>query len=268
VIDDEGTILTSNKITDTDSVLVGFGSGFWARAKVLGRNDTYGIEFIRIVEARSPLPVAPPATQCSLGEMVIAVGHVADGPKGRERLAFSHGLISSTTARVPDYQAPGYLIETDMHSLDTNSFLFNAKGELLGVAGVIFPGKTSIGRNYYYPYNSIPLSVITAMKDGLDLRHGALGAIISESYRTDVADSVGCGAWVRRITDLELERAGISVGDCIVSIDGVMIRGKPDLERVMGGIPIGKNLVLRVITVGGEEMQITATAIDPVRAAR
>ena len=60
----------------------------------------------------------------------------------------------------------------------------------------------------------------------------------------------------------EAERAGLSAGDAILSIDGVAVRGMADARAKLAG-PIGDNVVIQYRR--GEETDSVRVAREPVR---
>jgi Do/DeqQ family serine protease len=190
--------------------------------------------------------------QVEVGDFVLAIGN----PFGLQHTVTS-GIVSALgrSGINPD----GYedFIQTDASINPGNSggALVNLKGELIGINSAIFSNSGgNIGIGFAIPVN-IAKSIMNQILQFGEVKRGLLGVSISD-FNADSAKAYGVegtaeGALVQEVVDgSAAEKAGIEVGDVIVSVDGQRIKSASDLRNTVGLKRSGDTVRVEVIREG------------------
>ncbi|MEO8224147.1 MAG: PDZ domain-containing protein, partial [Gammaproteobacteria bacterium] len=165
-------------------------------------------------------------------------------------------------------------IQTDASINPGNSggALVNLRGELVGINSAIFSNSGgNIGIGFAIPVN-IAKSIMNQILQFGEVKRGLLGVSISD-FNADSAKAYGVegateGALVQEVVDgSAAEKAGIEVGDVIVSIDGQRIKGATDLRNTVGLKRSGDTVRVDVLREG-KRRQVTAKLSEVSSTAR
>ncbi|HUU24264.1 MAG TPA: PDZ domain-containing protein, partial [Methyloceanibacter sp.] len=166
-----------------------------------------------------------------VGDLVLAIGD----PFGVGQTVTS-GIVSAlarTKVGLSDYQ---YFIQTDAAINPGNSggALVDMDGRLIGINTAIFSKSGgSHGIGFAIPSNMVRLVVRSALKDG-KVQRPWFGASL-QALTPDIAESVGLdrpkGAMVTGLNEKgPARRAGLQVGDVVVSVDDQSVEDPEALE--------------------------------------
>jgi S1-C subfamily serine protease len=164
--------------------------------------------------------------------------------------------IVSTVKRAAN-QVGGYsdFIQTDAAINPGNSggALVNARGELVGINSMIVSesgGNQGLG--FAIPANLARRIMDELIKNG-EVLWGSIGAYEGVSINRDLAQTYGLGSdygvFLQRIGPT-IRNAGLQRGDIIVALDGQKITDGNQLDRLITGLPIGKQVTLEVVRNG------------------
>ena len=194
-----------------------------------------------------------------VGDFVLAIGN----PFGLQHTVTS-GIVSALgrSGINPD----GYedFIQTDASINPGNSggALVNLRGELVGINSAIFSNSGgNIGIGFAIPVN-IAKSIMSQILQFGEVKRGLLGVSISD-FNAESAKAFGIegtaeGALVQEVADgSAAEKAGIEVGDVILSVDGQRIKSASDLRNTVGLKRSGDSVRVEVLR-DGKRRQITA----------
>jgi serine protease Do len=262
VIDPSGLIVTNNHVIEgADEITAIFTDGSKLKVvKVLGRDQKTDLALLK-VEPKEPLPFVEFGNSDTMrvGDWVMAIGN----PFGLGG-SVTVGVISATRR---DIRSGAYdeFLQTDAAINRGNSGgpLFSMDGKVIGVnTAIISPTGGSIGIGFAVPSNSAML-VLEQLKQYGETRRGWLGVRI-QTVTDEIAESVGLtsasGALIAAVTEAgPAAKAGIEVGDIIVSFDGKDIVEMRDLPKLVAQTQIDKEVDV-VLYRKGERMTVKVKA--------
>ncbi len=259
VFSKDGYIITNHHvIANADEIVVRLSDRREFTATVIGSDPRSDIALIKI-EA-SDLPVLPigSAEKLKVGEWVLAIG----SPFGFEHTVTA-GIVSAKGRSLPSEQYVPFL-QTDVAINPGNSGgpLFNMQGEVIGVNAQIYSETGGfMGLSFAIPIE-VAIDVAAQIKSKGRVDRGWLGVYIQEVTR-ELAESFGlskpAGALVAQVLpNSPSEKAGIRVGDVLLSVDGKSVRRSADLPPIVGRYTIGSKAKLKLLR-DGKEIEIVAT---------
>lgn len=217
------------------------------KVKVIGKSPELDVALIKLIAPRGtrfPYAYLGNSSKVQVGEPAIAIGNARG-------LGFSvtAGIISAK-GRALNGQYENY-IQTDAAINHGNSGgpLFNQKGEVIGINTAILRGGRGIG--FAVPINIVK-RIIPQLKRLGKVQRAQLGVSI-QRITPELARSFGLkgsiGALVAEvIPNTPASKAGIRVGDVIVSFNGRLVRNYSDLPRLVAFNPpgsVGKIVLIR-----------------------
>jgi serine protease Do len=256
IVDSTGHIVTtSHVIADADEINVRMHNGISTRAKIVGIDKDTDLALLKITTNKS-LPFAKfgDSDKARVGDWVIAVGN----PFGLGNTV-TVGVVSANGRDISSEGMVDNYLQTDAAINRGNSGgpMLNTAGEVIGVnTQILSPSGVNIGIGFATP-SSIIEPVIANLKSGKKTATGFLG-VTMQHLTEDIAESISMnnnrGALVIEVgKNTPAEKAGIEVGDVIVSFNGSPIKSIRELQRVVKNSPIGKNLEAVVIRRGTEK---------------
>ena len=258
IMDPNGFVVTNHHVIEmADEVWVTFSDGGSAPALVVGADPLTDLAVLK-VDPPSPLIAAEWGDSDSLkvGAPVWAVG----SPFGLQHTVTS-GIVSATN-RVGKTPYQDFL-QTDAAVNPGNSGgpLVDTQGRVVGVNTAI------VGENYQGISFAVPSKIAQQVYDKLkgdgEVARGWLG-VQMEPVTRELAihlglDPVAGGAIVRNVVDIggtsPARRAGVRIGDVIVSWDGRPVVTPADLSRYVAQSEIG-GIVEMVVIRRGEELPL------------
>jgi len=257
VIDADGYIVTNHHVVmEADEIDVKFSDGKKLKAKLVGSDMKTDLALLK-VETDKSLPCVKfgDSDKSRVGDWIIAIGN----PFGLGGTVTA-GIIS---AHGRDINAEGGIvdnyIQTDAAINRGNSGgpMFNMQGEVIGINTAIYsPSGVNIGIGFATP-STTAMAVVQQLKKTGKVVRGLLGVTI-QSITEDIAESLGTtpdqGALVLKVSkDSAAEKAGIKVGDIIISFNNQEINSTKKLPRIVSESPIGKEMELVILRKGAKE---------------
>ena len=238
MVDSTGLILTTAIEPDSrveirhSRVEILPGGGFGVAVELLGTSDVFKISVLRTAAAagRGHVEIA---SAPAIGSDVLAVGHIRRSPSEAGYFAVSRGIVSSDQALVDDASIPGYHLATDIQASYQQHLLFDARGRLVSVRGLFdtTPGKAT--GSAYYPVASMPAWIRESLSAGESPAHGgSIGVQLDGPLRL----------YVGAVLNPDLEQAGLKPGFQLLEAGNEVLRGYPDLKRIVMGARIGESL--------------------------
>ena len=228
------------------------------KAKVVGVDRRTDVALIK-VDARD-LPVAKlgNSSQVEPGQWVAAIG----SPFGFDN-TITAGIVSATRRALPDESFVPF-IQTDVAVNPGNSGgpLINLKGEVVGINSMIYSRTGGyMGVSFAIPIE-VALDVAKQLQATGKVTRGRLGIGI-QSLTKELAQSFKLDQPVGAvITNVEkgspADRAGLKVGDVILSYNGKKIEDPNELPRLVAATKPGEKAALEVWR-DGKRQQVAAT---------
>lgn len=256
VWDRAGLIVTAHHVVQRERGLrVGLQDGSTVEARLVGREPAIDLAVLR-AEADGLEP-APWATTdgAAVGHIVLALG------RPRSSVQAALGVVSALgdAWRSPMGGGLDRYLQTDVVMYPGFS-----GGPLVGAGGAVLGMNTSAllrGTSIAVPTETLQRAVPELLEHGR-VRRGFLGVAaqpveLPGGVRGELDQEVGL-LLVGVESDSPAERAGLSLGDTIVSVDQGPVTGLDDLLRHLGGERIGQELEVRVLR-GGELRSMTVT---------
>lgn len=271
VIDAGGLILTNaHVVAKADTVDVLFANGKRYVGKVIGRDGRTDLAIVRITPD-APLPVLKfvARSQLPLGTKVYALGN----PLGN-RFSVSAGIVSGYD-RAYDVAWPVNFIQHDAALNPGNSGgpLITEEGDVIGI-NTATPPETifDIGIGLAIPAELALKIAPKLLADGKVVR-GRLG-VTASSADAGMADALGAPGKTGLIVDAlsaggAAERAGLKVGDLLLSVDGRRVQLARDLSMALLDSRPGQKVGVQVIRDGKPvQLAVALEADDDVAGER
>ncbi len=268
IVSPDGVVITNQHVTQgAEQIVVTTRDGRDLPAKILGEDPLTDIAVLKV--EGSGLPTAPIGNSSDLliGEWVVAVGNPFAYLLGNAEPTVTAGVVSAVGRNLlPSQGQSGIyvgMIQTDAPINPGNSGgpLANALGEVVGVNSSIF---TSSGGSVGIGF-AIPIERALRVADEL-LRYGK---VRRAWVGLDVAGAEDLRGWKRvgglRVTQVAAGgpagRAGVVVGDVLVSARGRRLRTFLDWEAVMLDTGPGDTLTVS-FRHGGESKSARLAVTD------
>ncbi|HEX2585493.1 MAG TPA: DegQ family serine endoprotease [Steroidobacteraceae bacterium] len=253
IISTDGKILTNAHVVDgADTVTVTMSDKTEYEAKVLGKDKQTDVAVLKIDAKNLRAVKFGNSDQLSVGEWVLAIG----SPYGLDYSA-TQGIVSALGRRLPNENYVPF-IQTDAAVNPGNSGgpLFNTRGEVVGINSQIYTRTGGYqGLSFAIPINTVQTVAVQLEKSGRVSR-GWLGVQI-QTVNSDLAKSFGMdkprGALVGNVDDNSpAGKAGVQTGDIIVSFDGHAVESSSELPPLVGSVPAGHSVEMKVLRDGKE----------------
>jgi len=259
IIKPEGLIVTSHHVIQgAQEITVVLSDKRELEATVTMRDPQSDLAFLQVT-APAALPFLPlrDSDTLEVGDLVLAIGN----PFGVGQTV-TQGIISALARKaegVSDYQ---FFIQTDAAINPGNSggALVDLSGRLIGVNTAIYSRSGgSMGIGFAIPANMVR-SLMTGKVENGKLVRPWLGLSV-QPVTSDIAESLGLaapvGVIVRGVKAASTaEKAGLRVGDVILSVDGHDVSTEDEIRYRVSLKPVGQEAVFKLLR-GGSEMTIT-----------
>jgi serine protease Do len=257
VFDVQGHVVTcSSVIQDADDIQVILADGRHLSARVLAVDDVIDLALLEVDADRLPrhLPIAP-AGQLKAGDWVAAFGY----PYGLSH-SITAGIVSATRSAQSLGSSCGLVLsDTSINPGCNGGPLLDIQGRVVGIN--LISGRTEGGLGLAIPIHDA-LPVLQELQKGHSPRRAWLGvsiqhvdAALAESFGLESAE----GALVTRLeSDGPAERAGLQIGDIIVSFSGRRVEDPMALIEAAKRSAVGRRVRLSIVR-DAERKQIWIT---------
>ncbi|MFI3269409.1 MAG: Do family serine endopeptidase [Rikenellaceae bacterium] len=242
IISEDGYIVTNNHVVDGASkVRVKLYDGGTFDAEVVGTDPTTDLALLKIDKKRLPTLVLGSSDDLRLGEWVLAIGSPFD-----LQSTVTAGIVSAKARQLDvipsDFRIESF-IQTDAAVNPGNSggALVNTRGELVGINTLIKSQTGSyVGYSFAVP-ESIVRKVVTDLREFGVVQRAMLGVSftpVTEELIEERGEELGLkeagGAYVASVIEGgAASDAGIRKGDVIISIEGIELDNKRNLQEII-----------------------------------
>ncbi|HTY08023.1 MAG TPA: trypsin-like peptidase domain-containing protein [Candidatus Edwardsbacteria bacterium] len=267
IIDKQGLVMTNNHVvTGGGELTVTLSDKREFKAEVVGADPKTDVAVIRLKDLKGDLPDSEVAVlgnsdDMDVGDYAIAIGN----PFGLDRTV-TQGIISyKGRSGLPiDGGGPQYqdFIQTDAAINYGNSGgpLVNIRGEVIGINTAINPAGQGIGF-------AIPINLARRIKDQLvdkgKVVRGYLG-IVPQEITADLASGLGLkdqkGVLVSKVQeDTPADKAGLKLGDVIVSFDGQAVSSVSQFRQVVADTKVGA--AVKIVLIRDKKQQTVSATL-------
>jgi Do/DeqQ family serine protease len=267
IVDPSGLVVTNfHVIENADQVRVSLADKREFEADIVLKDQHADLAVLRLKDVHEPFAAIQLGDSDALqvGDVVMALGN----PFGVGQTV-THGIVSAvarTQVGVTDYQ---FFIQTDAAINPGNSggALVDLGGRLVGINTAIFSrsgGSQGIG--FAIPVNMVRGVIASAQGGSAVVRRPWLGAKL-QAVTQEIAESLNlkrpAGALVSSVLARSpAARAGMRVGDLVVSVDGQDVDDVNAFDYRFATKPLGGQAAVGVMR-GGREMKL-AVALETV----
>ena len=249
-------IATNNHVVvDAKSLSVGFVDGKSASATIRGTDSDADLAVVEVntkdMKASTLKKIAVitlgDSSKLKTGERAIAIGNAIGYGQ-----SVTGGYISALNRQVQLTDKTMTLIQTDAAINPGNSggALLNSKGELIGINTVKYSSEDVEGMGYAIPINTAKPIINKLIKNEATSESeqaylGVSGQTIDSSMASQF--DMPSGVYVQQvIKSSPAQKAGISAGDVIVSIDGSSVSTMDGLKEKISNLKAGKKVKIVV----------------------
>ena len=249
-------IATNNHVVvEANSLSVGFVDGKSASATIRGTDSDADLAVVEVntkdMKASTLKKIAVitlgDSSKLKTGERAIAIGNALGYGQ-----SVTGGYISALNRQVQLTDKTMTLIQTDAAINPGNSggALLNSKGELIGINTVKYSSEDVEGMGYAIPINTAKPIINKLIKNEATSESeqaylGVSGQTIDSSMASQF--DMPSGVYVQQvIKSSPAQKAGISAGDVIVSIDGSSVSTMDGLKEKISNLKAGKKVKIVV----------------------
>jgi S1-C subfamily serine protease len=250
----DGVVVTAHHVVEQDEAIeIGLADGSSAKAAIVGRDPTTDIAVLRAqAQGLTPASWAEPG-DLRVGHLVLALGRPG------EKVMATLGIVSALSRdwRTPAGGRLDYYLQTDvvMYPGFSGGPLVDVTGRALGLNSSALVRGISVS----IPATSLRSTVEALLVHGR-MRRGYLG-VGAQAARlpAPLASQLGqeTGLLLGSVeSGSPAERAGLFMGDTIVTLDGHPVRHLDDLLTLLSADRVGKATPVRIVR-GGKVMEIS-----------
>ena len=256
-----GYVLTNNHvIKDAFEITVTLSDGREMLAEILGRDPDTDIAVLQVqADNLTRIPIAD-SSRLRVGDFVVAIGN----PFGLGQTVTS-GIVSALGRSGLGIESYEDFIQTDasINLGNSGGALVNLRGELVGINTAILGSGGgsggSIGIGFAIPIN-MANDIMQQLIEHGEVKRGRLGAQ-GQNLTPQLAQAfdlaLTSGVVITQIENGSAARkAGLRVGDVVVSANGRKIRTAGDMYNLVGLLRIGQSIDLELYRQG-EQINLT-----------
>jgi len=263
VVSADGLVLTNaHVVAHASDITVKLTDRREFKAKLLGSDTQTDIAVLQIDARDLPTVAIGQPSELSVGEWVLAIG----SPFGLDNTVTT-GVVSAKSRSLPeDYTVPFIQTDAAINPGNSGGPLFNARGEVVGINSQIYTRSGGYqGLSFAIPID-LAQSVARQIVATGHASHGVLGVSAQEVTQA-LADAFKLprprGALIAEVhADSAAAKAGLQLGDVIVTVDGHPVEASSDLPLWIAMAVPGQQVQLDVVR-NGSIVHARATMDDP-----
>ncbi|GJL85963.1 MAG: serine protease [Micavibrio sp.] len=281
IVQPDGLVVTNaHVIKGAEEITVVLTDGREFDARVALSDEPSDLALLRVDTKGAQLPFASlkPSESLEVGDLVLAIGN----PFGVGQTVTS-GIVSALAQSSLDISDFNFFIQTDAAINPGNSGgpLVALDGGVVGINSAIYSRTGgSLGIGFAIPSEMVA-TVLAAEKMGRE--KGIVGGkngvvrpwlgVTAQRVTADIASSLGLakpgGALIAKLHSASpLKKAGLDVGDVVLSFNGKVIRDPSEMKFRMATVPLGQSAKLEAVRKGKKgtyEVKAMAPPDEPAR---
>ena len=254
VVSADGFLLTSAHVVErARSVRVSLVDGRDLAAQVVGADPLSDLAVLRAEAGDLAAASLGDADQLKVGQLVVAIGN----PYGFT-WSVTAGVVSALGRSLPT--RPGRIIEnviqTDaaLNPGNSGGALADGRGRVVGVNTAV----AGVGLGLAVPINDGTRSIVASLMSEGRYRRATIGVSVGpRPLPPRVAAALGRSEGVEVVDVLAggpAAQAGVRPEDILVALDGEPVTRVGDLQRLLTGAAIGREVPLAVVRGGSEQV--------------
>ncbi len=265
ILTDDGYVVTNYHVVENaTNITVVMHDGSKYPAKLVGHDaSTNDLAVLKIEATGLTAAAIGSSSDLAIGDMVAAIGN----PLGMLTSTQTVGYVSGIGREVAtDSLTTISMIQTDAAINPGNSGgpLFNMRGEVIGITTAKYSGTTGSGATIEGIGFAIPIDdVMNVIDDLIDygyVNSAYMGVTVTNTNES-AASMYGLptGAYIASVdAGGAAERAGIRVGDIVITLGDQNVSNVTDLTRALRGYKAGDTTTVTVLR-GGQELVLEIT---------
>ncbi len=252
IMSSDGYILTCAHVISGASNIIVTIDNIDYTANLIGEDAESDIAVIKIAANGLTPAVMADSDTLAVGEEVVAVGN----PLGELGGTVTNGIVSALNRDVVVDNNPMSLIQTNASVSPGNSGggLFNMAGELIGIVNAKSADADAEGLGFAIPVNKALEVARQLIETGYVSGRPALGVTVLQITDAETAAYYGVTNFGVYIADVTkgggADKAGLQVGDRIISINGNEVSASTDLTDVISECAVGDVVTLNIARSG------------------
>jgi S1-C subfamily serine protease len=260
---EQGFIITGSHVVDgADEVVVILNDGRRLTATPVGSDVELDIAVVKVRGKNLVSMKMGDSDKIEVGDFVLSIGNPFSLGQ-----TVSSGIVGALRRRTLEGQSYEDFIQTDavINLGSSGGALVNLRGELVGMNAAILdtgePGGGNVGIGFAIPVNTVRSIADQLIKYG-SATHGQLGATVGAAKQRNEASLLAIehpGVTITAIEpDSSAARAGLKVGDIIMTINASPLREPVDLYIRTSILRAGEVVALDIVR-DGRPLAIRAT---------
>lgn len=249
IISADGYIVTNNHVIDgASSIKVTLSDGQTYTASLIGTDSKTDIAVLKIDAGGLTPVVFGNSDNLNVGEEAVAIGN----PLGELGGTVTNGIISALDRTITLENQQMQLLQTNAAINPGNSGggLFNSRGELIGLVVAKSSGSDIEGLGFAIPSNLVSKVAQELIANGYVTGRPAMGVSILDVSSAQLAMQYGLSNTGVYITGVDsgsaAEKAGLEVGDYLISLDGQAIESYAQLSAALDNYAVGDTVEIMV----------------------
>lgn len=254
IIDANGYIVTNNHVIDgADKITVTLKSGESYNATLIGTDSETDVALIKIDATNLQPATLGDSSTLQVGETAVAIGN----PLGQLGGTVTNGIVSALDRQITIDGQTMNLLQTNAAINPGNSGggLFNGNGELIGMvvakSSSAEDGTAVEGLGFAIPVNTVKEVAKQLQQYGYVKGRVQLGVSLLDitTVQQAMMYRVGQpGVYIQQVTaDGAAEKAGLQIGDCILSVEGTDVSTADEVKAVLQNYNVGDTILITVL---------------------
>lgn len=270
ILTSDGYIATNYHVVENGTAIkVTLFNGQEYDATLMGYNESKDIAVLKVNAAELPHVVLGDSDNVLVGEQIMAIGN----PLGELTFSLSVGVVSAVNREVLFEEGTKMkLIQTDcaINSGNSGGAMFNAYGEVVGIATGKYSGETGSGSyidniGFAVPINDIKAMVLQVIEKGYASR-AYLGITFTDVDERMQFYGVPKGASISSVDKTSpAEKGGLRAYDVITAFNGEKVENKEDLVAAVDACTPNQKVTVSIYR-SGEILEIEITLGEKILA--